>query len=155
VRGEKGLGGYLLGNSPDHPHVRGEKKLSGNRWLCPVGSSPRAWGKVGQLKHMRRTGRIIPTCVGKSVRMFGRASVPTDHPHVRGEKARPVIIHRLFCGSSPRAWGKVRPCEIIRVTVWIIPTCVGKRNQYCHATHHGTDHPHVRGEKSGCVSRAV
>ena len=31
---------------PDHPHVRGEKRLCARRRCARVGSSPRAWGKV-------------------------------------------------------------------------------------------------------------
>ena len=49
---------------PGHPHMRGEQKSKGcyNRRLR--GSSPHAWGTVGNMCICGTISRVIPTCVG-------------------------------------------------------------------------------------------
>jgi len=90
----------------DHPHVRGEKTSRLATRLQDGGSSPRAWGKVFRCRRCRRSERIIPTCVGKRSTPKARPGRPTDHPHVRGEKAPANLSRNVVFGSSPRAWGK-------------------------------------------------
>ncbi len=112
----------------DHPHVRGEKRLINVSRGLLAGSSPRAWGKAHYKPFQRLQIRIIPTCVGKSMKSAGyppRATdhphvrgekepadtartVGSDHPHVRGEKASLSSASAFLFGSSPRAWGKDR-----------------------------------------------
>ncbi len=134
-------------SASDHPHVRGEKLAGPVPIRKPVGSSPRAWGKVLVPAAYRNIRRIIPTCVGKRRSVSANTLALTDHPHVRGEKTMMRIKHMFQSGSSPRAWGKGvgtgRDDGIAR----IIPTCVGKRSVNWRTEGCATDHPHVRGEK--------
>ena len=52
--------------STDHPHGRGEKQMGPHVYLCPLGSSPRAWGKEFNGRRVIGATGIIPTGVGKS-----------------------------------------------------------------------------------------
>jgi len=131
----------------DHPHVRGEKSTGMQTENDITGSSPRAWGKELRDVYHVISGRIIPTCVGKSRAIIRQQVRLTDHPHVRGEKkqhGRPMGKSR---GSSPRAWGKDSDAVHILEHRRIIPTCVGKSDKLHKRYIHYADHPHVRGEK--------
>ncbi len=92
--------------APDHPHVRGEKAAARHSIMVVVGSSPRAWGKGTRGASALDRGRIIPTCVGKRLRLVPCVPWRSDHPHVRGEKHSQSSIPSRIAGSSPRAWGK-------------------------------------------------
>ena len=127
--------------------MRGEK---GRARLSPgarCGSSPRAWGKGRRRGGSETTPRIIPTCVGKRLLRLLPHQLPSDHPHVRGEKMRPPARRRNGNGSSPRAWGKDAAARAKAERERIIPTCVGKRLLAVIFMSLFPDHPHVRGEK--------
>ena len=132
---------------PDHPHVRGEKRLLRLCHRPGIGSSPRAWGKGPGPRRMRSHVRIIPTCVGKRAMEENKEYGEEDHPHVRGEKETLNLVMDYAAGSSPRAWGKGYGGEQGIRRRRIIPTCVGKSSPRCRAPPAGPDHPHVRGEK--------
>ena len=90
--------------------------------------------------------RTAPRCRGKA---------SSDHPHVRGEKARPLAPGHRHAGSSPRAWGKAARLLAHLPSSRIIPTCVGKRQTLCSLEHKSADHPHVRGEKFDTIAGRV
>ncbi len=137
-----------LGGHTDHPHVRGEKRIGFGGFGGFGGSSPRAWGKVARGREAGIRGRIIPTCVGKSLLFRMSCSPATDHPHVRGEKLHDPDRLGFEFGSSPRAWGKAHCFSVDYDSVRIIPTCVGKRDTHSSSPARSPDHPHVRGEKA-------
>ncbi len=132
----------------DHPHVRGEKTSRHHPVPVPVGSSPRAWGKVCPAWSRAGRPRIIPTCVGKRLSLPRAGICPADHPHVRGEKNIYSMPHLPRRGSSPRAWGKGMHWIYAHLIGGIIPTCVGKSGHVDGRRRSDADHPHVRGEKS-------
>ena len=140
---------YAVGSTfmPDHPHVRGEKETLNLVMDYAAGSSPRAWGKGPAENGGVAGARIIPTCVGKSPMPWRCLSIPSDHPHVRGEKRSRRWLALRTLGSSPRAWGKECIQQFTSRTRWIIPTCVGKSPPPRSASPSAPDHPHVRGEK--------
>ncbi len=146
--------------------MRGEKEEPKSEPQTLVGSSPRAWGKAQPTARLGRPTRIIPTCVGKRLRLCSMSFSWSDHPHVRGEKRGPRRRRMFVPGSSPRAWGKAYPFDpshhvlriiptcvgksLLRLALrnrLIIPTCVGKRLTHKRFHVHFPDHPHVRGEK--------
>ena len=90
---------------PDHPHVRGEHAADAVAMAVAVGSSPRAWGTLEPVFGGAHTVRIIPTCVGNTVKVLNSASRLSDHPHVRGEHSISPSSTPSIRGSSPRAWG--------------------------------------------------
>ena len=135
-------------HTPDHPHVRGEKRHMVINRTRNLGSSPRAWGKEPCMPCCRFMMRIIPTCVGKSSCVARHVLSRSDHPHVRGEKRSIFFIQTLLFGSSPRAWGKVAFRQQQFASHRIIPTCVGKSFTIHNCCRDFPDHPHVRGEKN-------
>ncbi len=112
----------------DHPHVCGEDLASASRTLSLAGSPPRVWGRRGHCSSLGMTGRITPTCVGKTRSTTSSKASWEDHPHVCGEDL----------DSKSRSTTRRR----------ITPTCVGKT---CGARARALacrDHPHVCGEDS-------
>ena len=133
----------------DHPHERGEKGMPSMTAKVSSGSSPRAWGKVQTTRHTLLEPRIIPTSVGKRQRADRVSGPRPDHPHERGEKDTDACEACFTIGSSPRAWGKVRPVSASPLDFRIIPTSVGKRAGSARWSRGTADHPHERGEKFG------
>ena len=50
----------------DHPHACGDKLRRYSVQMSILGSSPRVWGQVEQLRKSEQPDRIIPTRVGTS-----------------------------------------------------------------------------------------
>ncbi len=152
--------------SPVHPHVRGADRAevmqqvphfgssprawgrrprSGPKSLLFIGSSPRAWGRRRTVRPDTSPARFIPTCVGQTLsyeRFFMNASV---HPHVRGADVKRVRTGPTSTGSSPRAWGRLRPHPSLPLLRRFIPTCVGQTSRSATAAGRCSVHPHVRG----------
>ena len=98
---------------------------------------------------MSKTGvrrRIIPTYVGNTVFVPLYVIAATDHPHIRGEHQRGLIITCLETGSSPHTWGKLPPVSLIPGLDRIIPTYVGNTAECWFDVGDAADHPHIRGE---------
>ena len=93
----------------EHPHVRGENHGPRLARRGHAGTSPRAWGKRGQVRREPVAVRNIPTCVGKTRSESLPICACPEHPHVRGEKIMGMIGIENLDGTSPRAWGKRRP----------------------------------------------
>ena len=115
--------------------MRGENIVGECLVVVFAGSSPRAWGKLSGFDATAKSTRIIPTCVGKTVRSGQHAGHLPDHPHVRGENFAKAAV-------SPFVFR-------------IIPTCVGKTNVHALNLLDKTDHPHVRGENGNTTRNAV
>ena len=131
---------------PVHPHVHGELLAWAFSASVAAGSSPRAWGTLG-VRH-RRPGilRFIPTCMGNSPGRARTLSYLPVHPHVHGELGL-TLDGRLVCiGSSPRAWGTLRPAIRERDPHRFIPTCMGNSGAVLAVRSAGSVHPHVHGE---------
>ncbi|RZM14179.1 hypothetical protein LDELB18P2_0845 [Lactobacillus delbrueckii] len=78
-------GFYNKGEKKDHPHLRGEYKLSGNEFAGFMGSPPLAWGILIVLDSKDLARRITPTCVGNTIKIKFTVTQLQDHPHLRGE----------------------------------------------------------------------
>ena len=50
-------------------------------------------------------------------------------------------------GSSPRVWGQVLFCSVLRNVGRIIPTRMGTRNDVVILSEYAEDHPHAYGDK--------
>ena len=133
-------------SSPVHPHVRGEYTFHEISRPSRFGSSPRAWGILGNYASSVLQIRFIPTCVGNTSGYAGAYCHPSVHPHVRGEYVAPPFSGRHGAGSSPRAWGIPRIVQFFAVLRRFIPTCVGNTQCDRGTGHQTAVHPHVRGE---------
>ena len=68
-----------------HPHMRGEYESRFFLTCLYCGSSPHAWGILVPVWKMCPFRRFIPTCVGNTTAQRSSLSLPTVHPHMRGE----------------------------------------------------------------------
>ena len=91
----------------DHPHAYGDKKVVGNIYDNPEGSSPRVWGQEFTMLYKDNNMGIIPTRMGTSNRDFVTVCVYQDHPHAYGDKCVTQSHVTNNVGSSPRVWGQV------------------------------------------------
>ena len=110
----------------DHPHGRGENSGQHGDHLGNIGPSPRAWGKLDEMRGGGRMVRTIPTGVGKTKAQLDGDSANADHPHGRGENDEEYAESPTECGPSPRAWGKLPRRRQSDPRVRTIPTGVGK-----------------------------
>ena len=108
-----------------HPHVHGELCTAAYPHTPAAGSSPRAWGTQAGAGDGQACGRFIPTCMGNSREARPLTSIHSVHPHVHGELAIDYGTSNPTVGSSPRAWGTLRPDPRRRVPGRFIPTCMG------------------------------
>ena len=112
------------------------------------GSSPRAWGTRDDGIVLHDAGRFIPTCVGNTAGTPSPAQTWPVHPHVRGEHSSVPVSTPTAIGSSPRAWGTLRPGRRRVRQARFIPTCVGNTWPRARPAPRRSVHPHVRGEHS-------
>ena len=123
--GNASLSPLKLQISSVHPHVHGERGMRHFHLSQPLGSSPRAWGTLMPLALPDLYTRFIPTCMGNA---GGRGVVDVDvtvHPHVHGERPKPIQSPGCAIGSSPRAWGTRHDPEPFPGRHRFIPTCMG------------------------------
>ena len=66
------------------------------------GSSPRAWGTLGDAPPGVTLRRFIPTCMGNTIPLPSDASISSVHPHVHGEHRADNSVLQTGTGSSPR-----------------------------------------------------
>ncbi len=134
-----------------HPHGRGELATNLSCKLDTLGSSPRTWGTPSITVTQLCNGRFIPTDVGNSSPASRISSIPSVHPHGRGELIVPQSEHTIPSGSSPRTWGTREFIQHQAGNRRFIPTDVG--NSYT-TDEQGSEepvHPHGRGELKDVV----
>ena len=91
----------------EHPHMRGENLPVIIGVVLILGTSPHAWGKLLQREAEDVRIRNIPTCVGKTERLFNEFKWWAEHPHMRGENIQDPNYPTKDSGTSPHAWGKL------------------------------------------------
>jgi len=134
-----------------HPHGRGELATNLSCKLDTLGSSPRTWGTPSITVTQLCNGRFIPTDVGNSSPASRISSIPSVHPHGRGELIVPQSEHTIPSGSSPRTWGTREFIQHQAGNRRFIPTDVG--NSYTTEEQGSEEpvHPHGRGELKDVV----
>jgi len=90
--------------------------------------------------------RFTPTRVGNSAPPQIVSSVPSVHPHTRGEFFRYRIRHRVNYGSPPHAWGILELAADGGLDRRFTPTRVGNSILSDMVLYYSTVHPHTRGE---------
>ena len=120
-------------------------------FLRHCGSSPRVWGAPLRGRSGLFVPRLIPTCVGSTLRATSRVCSESAHPHVCGEHSCSGYWFDVRGGSSPRVWGAPREGSRTGGTPRLIPTCVGSTRAQCSWYDYGAAHPHVCGEHQAPV----
>ena len=83
----------LLEQLPEpHPHVCGEHQSGPGGGCQHGGSSPRVWGAQFPACRPRGSARLIPTCVGSTLRSLPGRHPISAHPHVCGEHLTARLI---------------------------------------------------------------
>ena len=144
--GNTGRGRETRSQPSVHPHTRGEHTDRIPVSKCCTGSSPHAWGTPLALIDEWEENRFIPTRVGNTHRSRGRCSRVPVHPHTRGEHPEPAGVGVREDGSSPHAWGTLRPAEPPSPGHRFIPTRVGNTASIQGIPMRSPVHPHTRGE---------
>ena len=80
--------------------------------------------------------------------MIGTLPKPADHPRIRGEHSRPVLIELVPWGSSPHTRGALCRDARLRNRRRIIPAYAGSTISLRTSRAWRWDHPRIRGEHS-------
>ncbi len=142
-------------NGADHPRMRGERAGSTRSASRGAGSSPHARGTPPRSGVRSRPARIIPACAGNAAPRRSGATVPPDHPRMRGERCARILPTSSYCGSSPHARGTRVSADSGAVTYRIIPACAGNADPNGGWRSGAPDHPRMRGERSHAVAHGV
>ena len=113
------------GETPAHPHARGEHTFKPVSARARSGPSPRPWGTQVDPVAETEIGRSIPTPVGNTRPLDWLDRPVSVHPHARGEHLRPVPRRAVQAGPSPRPWGTLPDHVDNDGVVRSIPTPVG------------------------------
>ena len=137
-----------------HPHACGEHDSATLAQGSHVGSSPRLWGTLLDLRIGEPLFRFIPTPVGNT---HPDASTETErpvHPHACGEHCVNGSVFCSLSGSSPRLWGTLSWFAFSIFPVRFIPTPVGNTRPGRQTDPSEPVHPHACGEHSSSTLSA-
>ncbi len=128
-----------------HLHVRGADLRVLWVEVDLLGSSPRAWSRLGEKLGDWRGKRFISTCVEQTCRPCATSGPMSVHLHVRGADGAWHEVSAVAFGSSPRAWS--RPCFFGRDAFGyrFISTCVEQTPCVTQFSVYPSVHLHVRG----------
>ncbi len=141
--------------TPDHPRMRGERRVDGVDHLATAGSSPHARGTRRDHHEPAREGRIIPACAGNATCGIWKRGRKSDHPRMRGERSLTTICLPVFGGSSPHARGTRDRDRDAAGQRRIIPACAGNASLGRQSRARRADHPRMRGERGEAEDEAV
>ncbi len=126
--------------------MRGEHGACLTHSALTRGSSPHARGTPPPSAAYHQHPGIIPACAGNTCRFLCRATVPRDHPRMRGEHCALWHFIAYPTGSSPHARGTHNTCLRNGVNQGIIPACAGNTCRLSGVSYRTGDHPRMRGE---------
>ena len=118
-----------------------------------LGSPPHTRGKGYQSFSFWVNSRITPAYAGKSKAEKKAAERRKDHPRIRGEKVLVPLMVTWRKGSPPHTRGKANPFGLIGLVGRITPAYAGKSTNQTGHRMVFKDHPRIRGEKFGEVTR--
>ena len=109
----------------DHPRLRGEYIKRGKIFSDGLGSPPLARGIPWcQIRRHFMTG-ITPACAGNTRFITKIRRVAWDHPRLRGEYGKVLLVRQLSIGSPPLARGIPLNSSSNACTCGITPACAG------------------------------
>ncbi len=150
-----------------HPHGRGDDGGQSRPGHYPLGSPPRAWGRLvarsgsndpvkvhphgrgddwGYGKCVFSVARFTPTGVGTTRSGCVRRRRLTVHPHGRGDDGILASKTNADLGSPPRAWGRPDPAHWLIAAHRFTPTGVGTTPFLGREVFQCKVHPHGRGD---------
>ena len=139
----------------DHPRACGANPIDGGEMLNASGSSPRMRGKLGVIKSMRFTERIIPAHAGQTAAVNAATHSCTDHPRACGANGSHLGVGHRFHGSSPRMRGKRYAAVLPGASSRIIPAHAGQTDCAATLVTCKTDHPRACGANLRAMAATV
>ena len=131
----------------DHPRIRGEHRLRGERPRDRHGSSPHTRGARRHGRDGRGLGGIIPAYAGSTTRSGCWPPRLGDHPRIRGEHLGAVPLALPLAGIIPAYAGSTHAiCADKRLNVGSSPHTRGARSSRSSRSTCRGDHPRIRGE---------
>ena len=89
---------------------------------------------------------IIPACAGSTGKLREVRLDVGDHPRMRGEHAKLLVVAPITKGSSPHARGAPVTSDSNLQMAGIIPACAGSTRRWAGSPDTPRDHPRMRGE---------
>ena len=130
----------------DHPRIRGEHDSLSMEKFRARGSSPHTRGALrNSVPHGRSRG-IIPAYAGSTTGRTGWRPLVRDHPRIRGEHPRALMVGPRGRGSSPHTRGARADQAGRPVARRIIPAYAGSTRPHGTVFRMEEDHPRIRGE---------
>ena len=130
----------------DHPRLRGEYFELSLIVPSKVGSPPLARGIQGFAFRNAFETRITPACAGNTTACYSLRMLWKDHPRLRGEYSKNIILIKTEVGSPPLARGIQHNKRPIYGDTGITPACAGNTNALIASRISFEDHPRLRGE---------
>ena len=129
-----------------HPHARGDIGCRPSPKASVAGTPPRTWGHYGERSWHYTTDRYTPTHVGTLLLGLVLRTVPSVHPHARGDILHSHAHSSLRLGTPPRTWGHSHLTIPKRVLARYTPTHVGTFSRCLPVMPSPPVHPHARGD---------
>ena len=95
---------YMAGGK-DHPRIRGEHFPYGLALAQFLGSSPHSRGTHPEKEENKNDPGIIPAFAGNTIAYYFDVWCVEDHPRIRGEHCKSLILIHVEKGSSPHSRG--------------------------------------------------
>ena len=139
----------------DHPRLRGEYIKRGKIFSDGLGSPPLARGIPWcQIRRHFMTG-ITPACAGNTRFITKIRRVAWDHPRLRGEYGKVLLVRQLSIGSPPLARGIQHILWKFMKVTGITPACAGNTEKLSTVYNLYWDHPRLRGEYEPYTGRWI
>ncbi len=146
---------YATWSGTVHPHRRGDGSSIEQAADVVLGSPPQAWGRLDKRPIQFKRGRFTPTGVGTATSASAHATIPSVHPHRRGDGDQGRAMQMSYNGSPPQAWGRPLPTVDLQVGGRFTPTGVGTAHRCCPPRSPRTVHPHRRGDGRSVPPRSI
>ncbi len=132
--------------SPVHPRVCGEHRVTDVEVGNAAGSSPRVRGTRADPACARVRSRFIPACAGNTAAACEASWPGAVHPRVCGEHGQCIGKIRRVFGSSPRVRGTHSHERQRHLPARFIPACAGNTGHGRARPGSSAVHPRVCGE---------
>jgi len=134
--GTTGSGGCASPGRTEHPRVRGDDTRVTIAAPAPVGTPPRARGRLETVQHPQQRARNTPACAGTTPPRASPTASGAEHPRVRGDDGRISGRSHPAPGTPPRARGRQHFSGQVQQVERNTPACAG--TTMCCTTRCGT-----------------
>ena len=144
-----------LGVRLEHPRVRGDDCGGPDSTALAGGTPPRARGRHQDGAVGRLVARNTPACAGTTLVPEEGTMTEMEHPRVRGDDRMVMSSTGRYCGTPPRARGRLYRPRFEPGDRGNTPACAGTTTY--RAMGWGTlwEHPRVRGDDGTALQTSI